>query len=99
MFSCKYSNNHKYILVEQRIYCKVPGVYLYICKNCGHEKILEDTSVIDKFHKHYYKNYCGCMNGFYILRCAYNGCDSYLKIFNPESQTCTNKGKRHLEDE
>ena len=103
MSSCKYSYppefNHKYVIVEQRKNYYAPGCHFYLCKSCGIEKHLEDVSAIEIDHQHNYQNYSGCVNGFYILRCTQFECESFLRIFNPASQACTNKGKRHLEDD
>lgn len=101
--SCKYSYlpnfEHRYIIVEQRQKYNASGFHFYLCKCCGLEKPLEDSFVMEKEHQHNYMNYCGCMNGFYILRCTQYGCNSFLKIFNTNSQECSNKDKRHLEDD
>jgi len=98
---CPYSASfkHHYIIVEQKKDSKALASHYYICKGCGHEKPLEDACVIEMDHQHDYRNYRGCTNGFYIFRCTHFGCDSFLRIFNPESQACTNIGKRHLEDD
>ena len=89
---------HRYVIVEQRQKYNAPGCHYYLCKSCGHEKPLEDACVIEMDHHHDYRNYRGCINGFYILRCMHFGCESFLRIFNPESQACTNEGKHHLEE-
>ena len=103
MSVCAYSNQpdseHRYVIVEQRREYKVPGHHYLLCKSCGHEKPLENACVIDMDHRHDYSNYRGCINGFYIIRCTQYGCESFLRIFNPESQACTNEGKHHLEEE
>lgn len=91
-------SEHLYIIVEQRSTCNIPGSHYYLCKGCGHEKPLEHACVIEMDHQHDYRNYRGCMNGFYILRCTHLGCESFLRIFNPQSQACSNEGKHHLED-
>lgn len=90
--------NHHYVIVEQRKAYKLPGVHYYLCKTCGHEKPLNDACVIEIEHQHDYRNYRGCTNGFYILRCTHFGCESFLRIFNPESQDYIKNGKHYLED-
>jgi hypothetical protein len=94
-----YNHNHRYILVEERMHSKAPASHYYICKSCGHEKPLEHACVVEIDHQHDYRTYRGCTNGFYILRCTHYGCESFLRIFNSDSQTCTNNGKRHLEED
>ena len=89
---------HNYVIVEHRDKYYDYGVHYYLCKRCGHEKPIEDACVIEMEHQHDYRNYRGCINGFYIIRCTHFGCDSFLRIFNPESQACTNDGKHHIED-
>ena len=89
---------HNYVIVEQREKYYASGVHYYLCKSCGHEKPIEDACVIEMEHQHDYRNYRGCIHGFYIIRCTHFGCDSFLRIFNPESQACTNDGKHHIED-
>jgi hypothetical protein len=102
MSACAHSNlpnsEHRYVIVEQRPKYYDPGCHYYLCKSCGHEKSLENACVIEMDHQHDYRNYRGCINGFYIIRCTHYGCDSFLRIFNPESQACTNEGKHHLEE-
>ena len=91
--------NHRYIIVEQRSKYSAVKCHFYLCKSCGHEKPLEDACVIEMDHQHNYKNYSGSVHGFYILRCTQFECESFLRIFNPESQACTNEGKRHLDED
>jgi hypothetical protein len=88
---------HRYVMVEQRQKHNEPGRHYYLCKQCGNEKALDDVCVIEMDHQHDYRNYRGCVNGFYILRCTHFGCESFLRIFNAESQICSNKGKHHLD--
>jgi hypothetical protein len=85
---------HRYIYVEQR--CNDAKTHYYMCKGCGDEKPLEHACVVQVDHDHDYRNYCGCIGGFYVLRCTYFGCDSILRIFNKDSQTCINTGKHKL---
>ena len=89
---------HRYVIVEQRRAYNSPGVHYYLCKACGHEKSLEDACIIEMDHQHDYRGYRGCTNGFYIIRCIHFGCESFLRIFNPESQECINNGKHYLDD-
>jgi len=91
---------HRYIIVEQRdkYNDNESGVHYYLCKSCGNEKPMEDACIIEMEHQHDYRNYSGCINGFYIIRCTHFGCDSFLRIFNPDSQACSNEGKHHIED-
>jgi hypothetical protein len=90
---------HRYVIIEQRQKYYTPGIHYYLCKGCGNEKPLENACVIEMDHQHDYRNYRGCSNGFHILRCTHFGCDSFLRLFNSESQVCTNKGKHHLEED
>lgn len=90
--------DHRYVVVEQRRAYNSHGFHYYHCKACGHEKPLNDACVIDMEHQHDYRNYRGCPNGFYILRCTHFGCESFLRVFNPESQDYIKNGKHYLED-
>jgi hypothetical protein len=96
--SCAPKFEHHYIVVEQRRVYQSPGTYYYLCRGCGHEKPIENACVIDMEHQHEYCNYRGCINGFYIIRCTHFGCESFLRIFNPESQNCTNEGKHYMDN-
>lgn len=92
-------HQHNYVLVEQRMQFKLPGMHYYLCISCGDEKPLLDSCVIDMDHQHEYCNYRGCNNGFYILRCRHFGCESFLRLFNTASLECSNNGKHFLEEE
>ena len=105
MSCCKYGNQpdfkHKYVIVEERQEPRGSGVCFYLCKNCGHEKILDDVRVIEIDHKHNYLVFSGCINSYYIFRCKHSQqCTSFLRIFKKEEDpnpVCSNKRKHHLE--
>ena len=97
MYSYASNMMHHYVLVEQRQTYQSTGCHYHLCVRCGHEKALEDACIVEMEHQHDYRLFRGCSNGFYILRCNHLGCESLMRIFNPDSQTCTTEGKRHLE--